>query len=299
MPDCRGLDPARHEALSRITNKAGKRGVWRVSPSDGADDLGRNVLRSGHARGRGQEILMDLYAEGFICGAEGGGFEVLYGCLCSPAEISRTTFVSSLPQAEEPASLAGCARWVAGETCGASAGGLAAGGAQQGLTKSVTNQASQWSARLGFVAPETQRPRLEGNSAEIRLAQDVFPDMLQECGIRNLPGELGLRGLKALLRNFKAWQAEGVSLDTITEMIWEFGRHPEWCRRSRNPAWMVFVTHKEELVSRVATRRKRNGVAASEDAEAWRLGAVGTDPMETHRYDVDWWLDRNRRAVRR
>ena len=107
--------------------------------------------------------------------------------------------------------------------------------------------------------------------------------MCETCGIRNLPGELKVVALTA---NFKRWQTEGVSTDFIEEMIWEFGRHPEWARRARRPAWQVFLGRKQQLIALVGQARAKVGVSRERhNPEVWLATT-----RETQRHGRDRYL---------
>jgi hypothetical protein len=125
----------------------------------------------------------------------------------------------------------------------------------------------------------------------------VFPLVCQECGIRLLPGEFRKDAKDALAGSFKRWRDEdGLDLAFIEDMMWEFGRHPEWARKSRRSAWLVFLGRKAELVGLIASHRQRVGVSGERDnLSRW----LEHDPVKTHRDDVGWWLDETRRSVTR
>jgi hypothetical protein len=71
-----------------------------------------------------------------------------------------------------------------------------------------------------------------------------------------LPGSMDVR---AFSRNMSRWVKDyEISPQMIKQMIVEFSHHPEWCQRSKKPAWQVFVSRRTELLSTVVYEQRRN-----------------------------------------
>jgi hypothetical protein len=108
--------------------------------------------------------------------------------------------------------------------------------------------------------------------------------MVREAGIRFLPGETKWG---PLAQHFRLWQKEGLDLAFIEDMVKEFVKHPEWCRKSNRAPWLVFLSRRTDLVSRVARQRQRDEPGRHRvDGDWW----LTTTPRDEHRDDADWWL---------
>jgi hypothetical protein len=82
-----------------------------------------------------------------------------------------------------------------------------------------------------------------------KLAKDVFPQHADENPLQsNWP---------ALAKALKLWRKQGIEWSFMEQMMEEFAKHPEWCERSNNPPWKVFVIHRAELVTLVEHQQQR------------------------------------------
>jgi hypothetical protein len=41
-------------------------------------------------------------------------------------------------------------------------------------------------------------------------------------------------------------------------MMDEFGKHADWCRRSKKPAWRIFLARYDELLALVTSQQRRD-----------------------------------------
>lgn len=289
MPDCRDLGETRqHDALQRMTRRA-RRGRLKMTSTEVADDLARYVLNSHQSQERGRDLVQDLFWEGFIHGDGEGGFDILVPCRCSPQEKFLTSLPTNRPRAGASGIIAAYAAEMEREPGLGSEGGVAAGTHKTARENYPINNKQGHCVPVGaYYAPTPREP----DSPLVKLAREVFPRVCQECGIRLLPPEMKWLALSGRI---KVWiEEEGLSYEFIEDMMWEFGRHPEWARKSRRPAWLVFLGRKQELASLVASHRQRVGVSGERDTRAvW----LEHDPVEAHRNDVGWWLDETRRPV--
>jgi hypothetical protein len=253
-----------------------------MTSTEVADDLGRYVLNSHQSRERGRDLVHDLFAEGFIHGDGEGGFEILEPCHCPPREKFSTFLPTTRPQAGASGTVAAHAAEVERVP------GLASGAGVAGGTEARRREVESERAPAGaYYAPNPRNP----HSPLVRLAREVFPQVCQECGIRLLPPEMKWL---ALANQISIWLEEGLDPKFIEDTMWEFGRHPEWARKSRRPAWRVFLSRKQELVSLVVSHRQQVGVSGERDNRAaW----LDSDPVEAHRDDLSWWTDRTRRPI--
>jgi hypothetical protein len=231
-------------------NQRARRGLIKKSIEQVVDYI--NGL-TGESDGRTR--YQELVDAGYLYPIE-GGIEVL------PPAQEILSAISAFPARapEEPVSLA-LTRWVAGDFPRAvrSEAAGTVGAAKESKTNSISSNR--------FSVPQSRPRRARPRTPRARLAYEIFPRMCETCGIRNLPGEM--RAV-ALTDNFKKWQAEGVSIDFIESMIWEFGRHPEWTRKVSYPAWQVFLAHKTRLIALVGKHQAREGVSRVRDNEsAW------------------------------
>jgi hypothetical protein len=274
-------------------SRRAKRGRLKMGPTELADDLGRYVLDSGHARERGRNLINDLFAEGFIHGDGEGGFEILEPCWCPPGDF--LTFSADRFGAR-PESATVAAR--AAEMAGGNRVVKAAQPPKQSdrhrsrLRRPIVNNGN-----CVPTDPYSDAPWLRGDPTA-RLVREVFPQMCQECGIHLLPDfEWHDRARGALAGSFNRWhEKDHLDLAFIEDMIWEFGRHRQWCVKSNREAWRVLLSRKDELRSLVLAQRRRFGVSGERDNPSrW----LEHDPAEAHRDDVGWWLDETRRPVTR
>ena len=84
------------------------------------------------------------------------------------------------------------------------------------------------------------------------LAQDVFPRLLREHGVRISSGNW-----QALTWHFRRWHDEGISYGQIQLWIEEFVQHPQWCR-SKNPPGGSFVGRRSMIEELMETRQRRD-----------------------------------------
>jgi hypothetical protein len=83
----------------------------------------------------------------------------------------------------------------------------------------------------------------------IKLAKDVFAQLVEENPLQ--------RNSAALADNLKRWHRDGMEWTFIEQMMEEFAKHPEWCRRAKTPPWRVFLARKQELVTMVLHEQQR------------------------------------------
>jgi hypothetical protein len=85
----------------------------------------------------------------------------------------------------------------------------------------------------------------------VTLARDYFPQVISMNGYSNSKWP-------ALAHHLNQWKTQGVTINTIRLLMDEFGRHPEWIRRSNKPPWRVFVAMRDDLEALLATRQRRD-----------------------------------------
>jgi len=112
----------------------------------------------------------------------------------------------------------------------------------------ITSVVSQSDVRVG----NFNGPRSAPNY--VTLARDIFPQVVSQTPLQsNWP---------ALAINLKRWPEKyGIDFPLVHQMMEEFARHPEWCRRSRNAPWRVFLTHRQDLVDRVLHQQRKDPAA--------------------------------------
>jgi hypothetical protein len=275
---CEELDLHAHVTVNRWTPKA-KHGILRWDLERAVDDIMRRTYNDyGSNRTAGLELMTLLRDAGAVIPAEPAGFEILTSCYC-PREIFRATSAAQSPQARERSSLALRAGLLSDPriSCGGEAGaGRMRGYVEGSISEQVHSDRSSQTDRY-----LTRRHRL---------GREVFPQMCAENGIRySLPE----RAPQALCRCFRIWEEkEGLDLDFIEDMIWEFGRHPGWSRSSNKSAWEVFLCRKGQLIALVAHHRARIGVSGLHQDKAQWL-----ERAPSKRHDREWFFSRTRRAV--
>jgi len=96
--------------------------------------------------------------------------------------------------------------------------------------------------------------RTTKNNPRLTLARDFFPQLCRDHRIP-IPGYSWV----PLARHLRLWQENyGITNVQAQEMMEEFVKHPQWCLRSSSVAWRVFVGHREQLLSIIATRQRRD-----------------------------------------
>jgi len=114
-----------------------------------------------------------------------------------------------------------------------------------------------------FVASRGVKSRSVQNT--VQLARDFFPLVLERAGMDKMPDQK----VYAIAHHLNMWKTRyDYSLSTMRLMMEEFGRHADWCRRSKKPAWQIFLGRHDELHALVSAQQKRDP-AARRFREGW------------------------------
>ena len=133
----------------------------------------------------------------------------------------------------------------------------------------------------------TRTPRPSG--LRVELCRDFFTNLVEAHRMETIPGHLYWRGLCSQVKKFQGDYQ--VDLTFVRQMMEEFVRHPEWCQRSRRPAWQVFISRREELLGLVKLRQRHHPGDRRYQVE----GDQGwlTTGRERHTQGAEYWLGRS------
>lgn len=256
VPPCLELGRAEHAALRYMSRKTGRRGTV---PLD-RDTLVQRLSGSPTWLSDAGAVLTHLEDGGYVRKVDGEGFEVLRPCFeesHSPPEKK----VGEDPQTSSGAS--GAQYYGAQRLYGAS---------------SLSDRREDRRASIGIEALASSNSNWLMRRSNVRspvpgLVSDFFNTAVEHGLMHRF--EIDRTGLG---QNLKFWLEDGVTVDTVREMITEFVQHPEWVRRSKRSAWLVFVSRRRDLFGIVTRRPTRN--------KDW----LRNDPSPTRHKD---WLGRH------
>jgi hypothetical protein len=117
----------------------------------------------------------------------------------------------------------------------------------------------------------------------VQLCREFFPNLVEDHNLETIPRKLYWKLLYGQVQKLE--QEYQVDLPFVRRMMEEFVRHPLWCKRSRRPAWQVFVGRREELLKLVLIQRRRNPHHRDQSKEFW----WSSPSPDRHTLERDYW----------
>jgi len=91
---------------------------------------------------------------------------------------------------------------------------------------------------------------------DVELARDYFPQLLLQHGHTRFTS---WTNVPAFSRNLRQWHdRDGIDYPMIRLMMEEFAHHPEWCRRSKNMPWKVFLARRTQLTEILLVQQRKD-----------------------------------------
>ena len=231
VPPCLELGRAEHQTLRWLTRHSNKKGLIPLDQPTLAERINRQVLHGGASP---YAVLIHLHDGGCLRKVDGEGFEVLVFCYCEKfgGELSTQPHIGASPTATIRRSR-------------------------------VVDRRLLGLVERSEAKPEELQGQVDGNlslrQSNVRSPVPGLVDAFFEVAVnQGLMQNWQPRNGGALGANIKQWIQQGMSVSTVRDMIEEFVKHPEWCRRSRASVWKVFVYRRDELATILATRQRRD-----------------------------------------
>ena len=220
VPPCLELgDGPEHVLLAWMSKKAGSRGLVKLDPAGLIEQGAKRAFQDHHATRRTEAAMRHLLDGDYIERTD-IGFEISDPGSCWKGGNPQNPLAARRPV------------------------GIVMRGAHGDAEAQLSGLVSPVSS-LGVKSESVQNP-------VSLLARDFFPTVFS--------GDMRPQlNWQALARGLKIWRSDhSISLNTMRLMMVEFGRHPEWWRRSDKPVWVVFLGRRDKLAALVESRRKRH-----------------------------------------
>jgi hypothetical protein len=136
-------------------------------------------------------------------------------------------------------------------------------------------------------AQNAVQPAFRPSGPRVKLCRDFFPSLVENHDLETIPRNMYWQALCSQVKKLE-WDYQ-IDTPFIRLMMLEFVKHPLWCRRSRRPAWQVFISRREELIKLVHAQRKKNPDNRRRGRDYW----ISQPPTrDRHMGDAEYWLGR-------
>jgi hypothetical protein len=254
VPPCLELgDGPEHAVLAWMSRKAKKNGVVPYEYDRLIMLASRGVYGTAHRTRPTEQAIHHLSDGDYIGKVDIGtswGMEVLVRCFCSspsgedrpdPCGAAAKGLKLSRSDGFDPET-SGCSR----------PEGTGTATREQVTKAEVSVFDGERSALRAAIRPRMPRPVTPFTA----LARDFFPQLMREHGHTPF---MAWPDVPAFSKNIRDWhEKDGITYDQIRLMMEEFALHPEWCRRSNQMPWKVFLSRRDQIASLISTRMRRD-----------------------------------------